>query len=674
MTGVLAVVQARLGSKRFPKKVLRPIAGQPAISWTLSCLEQSNSVASIILATTLDHVDDELESYVLENHPGVAVFRGDEKDVLGRFHNAVEGSDADLILRVTGDCPFVCDDLLAELAELRQLNSAHYASNTLAPSYPDGLDLELFRRDLLEQAFEHAETAFDREHVTPWMKRQTDFTISSLEQHDDYSNFRLTLDYRSDLEILNRVATELGGPRGVTWKRIRQILDTLGEELRNSQAERDEGSRMSLSQKMYQRAKNVIPGGTHLFSKLPENFLPEHWPNYFKRAKGTSVEDYEGNTYLDFSMSGIGTNILGYAHDEVDAKVMDAVASGTMSTLNNFEEVLLAERLLDMHPWAGGARFARTGGEANAVALRIARAAAGRTKVLICGYHGWHDWYLASNLHQEDRLSSHLLSGLSTKGVPSSLRDTIDTFEYNNLEDFRSKFDDSVGVVFMEVSRNYDPLPGFLEGIRESCSDRGAVLIFDECTSGFRQTFGGYHKLTHIEPDVAVFGKALANGIPMTAVIGEKGIMDHAKDSFISSTFWSDRLGPVAALATLDVMEQVRSWELITNIGMKIRNAWLEIASQFGLEVSVSGLAALNSFVFGENHLIKKTFVTQEMLKRGYLASTNVYANIAMTPTLLDSYINNLGEVLLSLSHHDDTQLASRLEGPVVHSGFRRMN
>jgi len=292
-------------------------------------------------------------------------------------------------------------------------------------------------------------------------------------------------------------------------------------------------------QKLYKRAKTLIPGGTMLLSKRPEMFLPENWPSYFSKSKGCKVWDLDGKEYTDMSIMGIGTNTLGYGHDEVDAAVTEVVTKGNMSTFSCPEEVYLAEKLIEINPWADMVRFARTGGEANAIAIRIARAASGKDKVAICGYHGWHDWYLSANHNQGgDDLSNHLLSGLSPNGVPKNLKETVYPFHYNNYEELLDIVkSNEIGVIKMEVVRNFGPEDNFLQKVRDLATSRNIVLIFDECTSGFRETFGGIYKKYGVEPDMAMFGKTIGNGYALTAVVGKKSVMEAAQSSFISSTF-----------------------------------------------------------------------------------------------------------------------------------------
>lgn len=434
---------------------------------------------------------------------------------------------------------------------------------------------------------------------------------------------------------------------------------------------------MGKGQELWKRAKRVIPGGNMLLSKRPEMFLPEQWPAYFSKAKGCRVWDLDGRELIDMTIMGVGANTLGYGDDRVDAAVLDTVAKGNMSTLNAPEEVELAERLVAMHPWAEMARFARTGGEANAVAIRIARAASGRDGVAICGYHGWHDWYLASNLGADDSLAGHLLPGLDPKGVPKNLRGTVFPFAFNDIAALEALVaTGQIGVIMMEVSRNYDPSPDYLRQVRALASAHGIVLIFDECTSGFRQSFGGLHKLYGVDPDMAVFGKALGNGYAVTAVIGRRSVMEAAQNSFISSTFWTERIGSAAALATLSAMEATASWDQITRIGRDITARWLALAAKHGLAITTAGLPALTGFSFaGPNAAAYKTLISQEMLARGYLAATSVYTCTAHTPDVVDAYFAALDPVFALIADCEaGRDVLSLLNGPICHAGFKRLN
>lgn len=434
---------------------------------------------------------------------------------------------------------------------------------------------------------------------------------------------------------------------------------------------------MGKGQDLWKTAKTVIPGGNMLLSKRPEMFLPEQWPAYFSRTAGCRVWDLDGREYVDMSIMGIGCNTLGYGRPEVDDAVRRTVDLGNMATLNAPEEVELAQRLIELHPWADMARFARSGGEANAIAIRIARAASGKDGVALCGYHGWHDWYLASNLGDESKLAGHLLPGLSPNGVPKSLRGSVFTFNYNKLDELETLIrTQDIGVIKMEVSRNFDPDPGFLISVRKLADAHNIILIFDECTSGFRQAFGGLHKIYGVDPDMAVFGKALGNGYAVTGVIGKRDIMEAAQNTFISSTFWTERIGSAAALATLDVMEREQSWQKITTIGRTITARWQALAQKYGLPLATAGVPALTAFsIKSPNGQAYKTLITQEMLAAGYLAGNSVYTCTEHTPEIVDGYFAALEPIFAIIRECEDGRdIKTLLKGPVAHSGFTRLN
>ena len=434
---------------------------------------------------------------------------------------------------------------------------------------------------------------------------------------------------------------------------------------------------MGTGQKLWKRAKQVIPGGNMLLSKRAEMFLPEQWPAYFTTAKGCRVWDLDGKEYIDMCIMGIGTNTLGYGNPEVDAAVQAVVADGNMSTLNCPEEVYLAEKLVELHPWADMVRFARTGGEANAIAIRIARAASGRDKIAVCGYHGWHDWYLSANLGDDKSLDGHLLPGLEPNGVPRNLKGTVFPFNYNRFDELEHLVNaHDIGVIKMEVVRNMGPEDNFLHKVRKLASDRNIVLIFDECTSGFRETFGGIHKKYGVEPDMAMFGKALGNGYAITATIGRREIMEAAQSTFISSTFWTERIGPTAGLKTLEVMGRIHSWDTITKVGLQVRAGWQKLANKHGLLLEHWGIPALAGYTFASPKALDyKTYITQEMLAKGYLVGNSVYACTEHTPEILEGFFSALDPLFGVVRECEDGRdIMGLLKGPVCHAGFKRLN
>lgn len=432
-------------------------------------------------------------------------------------------------------------------------------------------------------------------------------------------------------------------------------------------------------QDLYRKARLRIPGGTQLLSKRPEMYLPDHWPSYYSRAKGAEVWDLDGRKFTDMSYMGIGACVIGYADDEIDSAVKKAIDSGTMSTLNCPEEVELADLLCELHSWADMVRYTRAGGEALSVAVRIARSKTGRDRVAFCGYHGWHDWYLAANLFAADALGGHLLTGLEPSGVPSQLSGTAMPFHFNQIEELEQILGDrrdEFAAIVVEPVRNFDPESGFLERVKEIAEEIGAVLIFDEVTSGFRLNTGGVHLTYGTSPHMAVFAKAIANGYPMAAIIGTGDVMQAAQDTFISSTFWTEKIGPVAALATIRKHRDLNVASHLVQAGKKVQQAWREAASKNNLAITITGIPPLAHFSFDyPNGLALKTLFTQLMLESGFLATNAFYASLAHQEVHIERYagavIESFGVIAKALENNEVEKL---LKGPVAHSGFYRLS
>jgi len=434
----------------------------------------------------------------------------------------------------------------------------------------------------------------------------------------------------------------------------------------------------SKSVDLYERAKRIIPGGTQLLSKRPELFLPKYWPAYYEKAKGCEVWDLDENKYTDASYMGIGPCILGYADEDVDNAVKKVIDKGSMTTLNCPEEVELAQLLCEIHPWAEMVRYARTGGEAMAIAVRIARAKSGKDLILFCGYHGWHDWYLSANLADDTALDGHLLPGLEPKGVPRVLKGTAIPFNYNDTKGFLSlmhEHKNEISAVVMEPIRNHYPKERFLETVRETTKEFGVVLIFDEITSGWRLNVGGAHLSLGVDPDIAVFAKGISNGYPMAAIIGKPKIMDVAQDTFISSTYWTERIGPAAALATINKLKKDNVPEHLIGVGKEIQKGWERLAKKHHLNITVSGIHPLEHFSFDyKNPMVLKTLLTQLMLEKGFLATTAFYASYAHKKKHVQEYLKAVDKAFEFIGKTiEEGNPEKYLKGPVCSSGFKRL-
>ncbi len=434
----------------------------------------------------------------------------------------------------------------------------------------------------------------------------------------------------------------------------------------------------NIGQKIFQKySTKLILGGNMLLSKHPDMILPKLWPTYYSKSKKSFVWDLEKKKYLD-AICLVGQSTLGYANPIINRAVKEKISAGNITSLNSKEEVDLAKILVDAHPWAHMCKFAKSGGEANAIAIRIARAASKKDHVAICGYHGWHDWYLSVNLNsKKNNLDSHLFPGLEPIGVPKVLRKTVHPFTYgdfHSLEKIQKKYD--LGVVKMEVARNTMPDIKFLKKVRDFCTRKKIILIFDECTSGFRRNFGGIHMNINIFPDIAMFGKALGNGYPITSVIGKADIMNKASKSFISSTLWSEGIGFSAAIATLKEMKRIKSWKKLIKNGKNINSKWIALAKKHSLSIKLFGIESISSFSLNKKKdLMYKTFITQELMKSNILGSNLIYCNIYHSNKLMEKYFNVLDRIFKKISDFESGEnCMNYLNGPVCRKPFKRIN
>jgi len=414
-------------------------------------------------------------------------------------------------------------------------------------------------------------------------------------------------------------------------------------------------------QRLYRRAKKLIPGGTQLLSKRPELFAPGLWPAYYSKAKGARIWDLDGREYLDMSIMAVGACILGYADDDVDSAVIEAVKSGVNSSLNCPEEVALADVLIDLHPWFDMVRYARSGGEALAIAVRIARAKAKREIILFSGYHGWSDWYLAANIGDKDGLDGQLMPGLDPAGVPKGLEGTAIPFAFNDIDSLRDTIkgkEKNIAAIMIEPARGEEAPKEYLSQLKDLAAEIGAILIFDEITSGFRMCPGGIHRRYGIYPDMAVFAKSMANGYAMAAVMGTESVMQAAQSTFISSTNWTDRIGPVAALATIDKYNKHAVHNHIINIGTQTQKIWTEMAAKNNLKILVSGLPTLAAFQFESDFSMQmQTRFVIEMLERGFLGFRQFKASYAHTNEDILLYEKAVDEVFSVISSRTNEEL-----------------
>jgi glutamate-1-semialdehyde 2,1-aminomutase len=674
--------------------VIKPILGKPLLALHLERVQRAQNIDRLIVVTSTDPSDDALVEIC--KTIGVECFRGSLEDVLDRFYQAALPYEPDHVVRLTGDCPLADPAIIDEVITFHLEGNYDYTCNFVPPMFPDGLDVEIVRFSALGECWHETELPSDREHVTEFVLRQPErYRQGHFKGQTDLSHFRWTVDHPEDFELIRTIYEALY-PRNPAFT-TQDVLDLIAgrPELAtlNTGHIRNEGMIKSLrddekfrrrqglakSMALQDRAKKRIPGLSQLLSKRPDMFSYGVWPGYFSRAKGVEVWDLDGNRYVDMSIGGVGANILGYADAEVDARVTSVIRDGTSSTLNGPEEVELADLLCELHPWAEKVRFARTGGEIMAVAVRIARAFTGRDAVAFSGYHGWHDWYLAANLGTENALGEHLIGGLKPTGVPRALAGTAFPFRFNQLDELEAiarKVGDNLGAIVLEPIRNFPPTPEFVQGVRAIADRTGAVLIIDEISAGFRLNTGGAHLQFGFAPDLAVFSKALGNGYPIAAVIGRGDVMEAAQSTFISSTYWTERIGPTAALAMIEKHRRENVAAHLRVIGEAIHAGWNKAAEATGLAIHTYGLPQIGGFGFDvEQGAATRAYFTQLMIDEGFLATTAFYAMYAHREEHVTTYLAAVERAFARIVEaHRQGNLEQMLDGAPASEGFRRLN
>ncbi len=405
---------------------------------------------------------------------------------------------------------------------------------------------------------------------------------------------------------------------------------------------------MLVKNRIWRDALKVIGNGNSLLSKSPSQYS-RNWPTYYSKAKGCKIWDLKKREYLDFGTMGIGTNILGYSNPRIDSAVIKAIRNSNMSTLNCHEEYILANELLKLHDGMHKVKFTRSGGEANTLAVRLARAHTKKNKIIICGYHGWHDWYLAPNLKNKFALKNHLRKDLKIGGVPSFFKNSSMSVSYNDLDNLEKiiKKNPDIAAIIMEVKRFEDPKEGYLKKIRELCNKKNIVLIFDECSSGFRETYGGIYKKYKVRPDILMLGKALGNGFAINAVLGKNKIFNHCKDTFISSTFWTERSGFVAGLATLKEMKRINSWNIICDISLNLKNKLKNLMPYNKGEVINEGIIPFINIKF-KNKNLKNKYI-EKMVDKKILTSDKIYISTSHSKKYVNYFLKMFKEVINSI-------------------------
>jgi len=678
---ILGIIQARMGSTRFPGKTLAEISGKPMLWHVVRLARAARTVNEVVVATTCVASDDPIASFCLRE--GIACFRGSEHDVLDRFYQASKEKKADVIVRVTADCPLIDSEVIDRVVTRFQEGGSDYASNTLRYTYPDGLDTEVFSFVALERAWSESVKLSEREHVTPYLLGGKFRTVNVESEFPvPLGTHRWTVDYPSDLEFVRKIYAEFSGNGGFGYRDVLDLLNTRPDLAAIPAVVSNEGYYSSLyrqaavgpaarrsttqSQAWLARSRKVIPGCAQTFSKSNNQYVQGVAPVFLQRGKGCRVWDVDGNEYIDY-VQGLLPNILGYANEEVNRTVSAQLAEGHSFSLPHPLEVELAERLTRLIPCAEMVRFGKNGSDATSGAVRAARAFTGRERIACSGYHGWQDWYIGSTTRYA--------------GVPNAVRALTRPFPYNDLPALEKLLQEHSGefaAVIMEPVNFVEPAPGYLQAVKEMTHRHGALLIFDEICSGFHFGLGGAQKRYGVIPDLACFGKAMGNGFPIACVLGRADVMKVFEEIFFSFTFAGEVSSMAAAMKVLDILEGTDALARMEANGRVLQDGFNTLAKLAGLagRLTCEGHPSWSLIRFhdteGKDSLLLRSLVSQELIKRGILTlvthnMTAAHDHLAVQQTL-EAYAATMKTVAAWL---EDPHPERFLEGEMIQPVFR---
>ena len=626
---IICIIQARVGSSRFPGKILKKLNRKPSILRMIDRVKLSKNIEEIWIATGVSSENDQLEK-VLKNSD-VRVFRGDEDDVLSRFSCIQKKTNAKTIVRLTGDCPLIDPLIIDQVINLYIKERVDYASNTINRTFPDGLDVEVFSDKSLIEADKNAKEKFSREHVTTYIhgkykKKYTkgNFRTKSLENDVDFSHLRWTLDEDKDFYFLEKIFQEVS--YDASWQEIISFLTKKSLlQIKNNHIPLNQGSidqdqkkfkRYKNSNNLFKRAIKTIPLASQTFSKSYIQWPKGACPLFIDRAHGGKVVDVDGNHYVDFVL-GLLPITLGYCDPDVDEAVIKQISKGNTFSLPSVLEMELSEKLVKTIPSAEMVRFGKNGSDVTTAAIRIARAYTGKEMVAVSGYHGWHDWYISTTTRN--------------LGVPKDIIKLTKKFEFNNLESLKNlflSFPGKIGAVMLEPSGLIPTNKDFLQSVKHECIKNNCLLIFDEIISGFRVNLGGAQKEFGVTPDITCLGKGMANGYPLSAIVGKKEVMKLMEEIFFSATFGGESISLAASIATINKIEKKNVVNKTKSFGSKIIKKLNEISKKTGFAdvVSVSDIDWWPQLIIKNSPIENSLFLSlfkQELLIRGvFLNST----------------------------------------------------
>lgn len=679
---VVTIIQARMGSTRLPGKTMMDLMGMPLLDRLLRQMSGTTTIDEVVIATSIDPADDIIEQFARGR--GYRVTRGSEQDVLSRYALAADAAEADVVVRLTADCPLHSPDTVDEVVTAFLESRVDYACNTNPYTRPDGQDVEVFTREVLNRAASTATDSPDREHVTPWIRRNPEVVrLDVLHRPPHQPSQRWSVDHPDDLEFVRSVwaCLDKRGPGPFNFEEIMAAVTESGAVQGNAiinegfylsifktaAAEAAPPLRLDKSFAWLERSERVIPGGAQTYSKSWRHHIRGVTPIFLDRGKGASVTDVDGNHYVDL-IQGLLPNILGYSHDEVNRAAYERACQGHSFSLAHPIEVELAERLCRLIPCAEMVRFGKNGSDATAGAVRVARAYTGREHIAVCGYHGWQDWFIGSTSR--------------SAGVPNAVKELVHSFPYNDpdaLEALLSSKPGQFAAVIMEPVNFIWPTPDYLTKVKEIVHRHGALLIFDEICSGFHFGLGGAQKIFGVTPDLATFGKAMGNGWPISCIVGRRDVMKVFEDAFVSFTFAGDVSAMAAALKVLDILESGDAYARMTASGTKLFDGARVMAEAAGLKdvFQLKGHPHWSLFSFvdenGVDDPVTRALWVQEVTRRGVLILTTFNISAALDESSVTTVLSAFAHAFkrVAYARAQNVHPESWLDGPIPIPAFR---
>lgn len=669
----VAIIQARMGASRFSGKVLELLNQKPVLQWVVDAALRIPTIDQVVVATSDVEIDQPIVDWCSKNQ--VDVFRGSEVDVLSRFYEAAKEHNANVVVRITADCPLLDANIAGQVLYFVSSQEADYASNVLPATWPDGLDCEAFTITALEEAHLKATRQSDREHVTPYIRNnQYKFKVANVPAAiPGLQKHRWTVDTKEDLDFLNSLVKNA--------KRNATIYDYLEILKKNPQLvqptyKRNEGFDKSLqneivecvdfnnSQILLKRALKTIPLGSQTFSKSYIQYPENTSPMFLTHGEGSRVWDVDGNEYIDL-VSGLLPNVLGYNDPDVNYAIQTQLQKGISFSLSTDLEMQLAEKLCEIIPSAEKVRFAKNGTDVTSAAIRVARAFTGRDKVILCGYHGWQDWSIGTTTRN--------------KGVPKLVSELSVSVPYNNLSRIEELLkSEEFSCVIMEPCNSEAPFDGYLQSVKDFCERYGSLFIFDEVITGFRFALGGAQEYFNITPHLSCFGKGMGNGMPISAIVGRNDVMREMEEIFFSGTFGGETLSLAASLATIEKIQKHDVIDYLWSFGQNLADSVKQLIIKYDLEkaINLCGYAPWKIFQFLDHTNATafeiKTLFIQEMIKRGILINSSFNINFAHGNLEKYKILKAIEEVFCIMSEGlQNGQLIQKLKSPAIKPLFK---